>query len=345
MINRQSYCVIDVMIREAFVAVTYACNARCMMCNIWKNPPTNLLPAEKYALLPKSLRTINITGGEPFLRKDLVEVVRAIHSVVPNARLVFSTNGLLTETVVSKIKEIRAFHPRLGVGVSIDGIGPTHDRIRGVPGIYDHAIETVRRLKESGVEDLRIAMTLSSENSHEVNQVFELAKTLGVEFTMTLVHDSDLYFKKSNNVSSELLASVSKELPLILQRQLRSPRIKDWFRAYHTKGIFDPSHRQQVTSNCEAGRRYVFISPEGDVYPCNVMNQRIGTISTTKSWDELFTKDVEERTRKAVRSCKKDCWMVCNARSLIIAHPVRTTAWVVKNKVASHIKADSSPQK
>lgn len=249
-----SSSLIAVKVREASVAVTYSCNARCQMCNIWRNPPTEMLSPAEYSKLPKSLRTINITGGEPFLRSDLVEVVREIHSILPNARLVFSTNGSMTEAVISKLNQIRSFHPRIGVGVSIDGIGATHDNIRGIPGIFDRAISTVEKLKDAGYDDLRIAMTLVEGNIREVKQVYELSRKLGVEFTMTLAHDSDIYFKKSNNISSALLAAVSEELPEVLQCQLRSRSAKDWFRAYHTRGIMDPKHRQRSTSNCEAGQ-------------------------------------------------------------------------------------------
>ncbi|MFH1580063.1 MAG: radical SAM protein [Thermoplasmatota archaeon] len=329
--------------RDAFIAVTYACNARCQMCNIWKTPPANLLRPDEYSKLPLSLRTINISGGEPFLRSDLVEVVREIHSILPNARLVFSTNGSMTETVISKLNQIRAFHPRIGVGVSIDGIGPTHDKIRGVPGIFDRAISTVKKLKEAGYADLRIAMTLVEGNVREVKQVYELSRKLGVEFTMTLAHDSDVYFKKSNNISPGLLTAVSEELPDVLQCQLRSGSAKDWFRAYHTWGIMDAKHRQRSTSNCEAGRRYFFMSPEGDVYPCNVLNEKIGNISSVGSWDDLFTRETEERMRRIVLSCRMDCWMICNARSMMIAHPLRTTAWVAKNKIAAHVGSRTHP--
>lgn len=320
------------------MAVTYACNARCQMCNIWQNPTKDLLPPQEYAKLPRSLKTINVTGGEPFLRKDLVEVIRAIHSVVPDARLVFSTNGMLTDTIVSKLVEIRSFHPRVGAGISIDGLEANHDRIRGVPGIFKRATATVRKLKEAGFEDLRIAMTLVDENVHEVKQVYDLSKELGVEFTMTMAHDSDIYFKKSDNVSDGLVDAVRSELPKIADCQLRSPAVKDWFRACHTAGIIDKDHRQRFTAECEAGKRYFFMSPEGDIYPCNVLDEKIGNITTVKRWDDLFTKEVDARIRRIVGSCKKDCWMICNARSLMLAHPVRTSAWVVKNKMSAHIK-------
>lgn len=85
------------------------------------------------------------------------------------------------------------------------------------------------------------------------------------------------------------------------------------------------------------------MSPEGDVYPCNVLNEKIGNLSSVSSWDELFTNEAEERVRRVVRSCKMDCWMICNARSLMIAHPVRTTAWVAKNKIAAHVGSRIHP--
>ncbi|MBN1677634.1 MAG: radical SAM protein [Candidatus Thermoplasmatota archaeon] len=324
--------------REAFIAVTYACNARCQMCNIWKNPSKSLLPVAEYLKLPSSLRTINITGGEPFLRKDLVEVVKAIDSVVPRARFVFSTNGMLTDTIVSEMEEIRRFHPNLGAGVSIDGIDGTHDSIRGVPGIFDRAVSTVEKLREKGFEDLRIAMTLIEGNYSEVGRVLDLSRRLGVEFTMTLAHDSDVYFKKSDNVSSKLLDGVRAELPVIVDRQLRSRAVKDWFRACHTAGIMDAEHRSKFTRRCEAGRLYFFMSPEGDVYPCNVLDFKIGNLASVRRWDDLFTPEVRERTDRIVAACKKDCWMICNARSLMIAHPLRTGAWVTRNKIRAHLK-------
>jgi radical SAM protein with 4Fe4S-binding SPASM domain len=214
-----------------------------------------------------------------------------------------------------------------------------------VPDIFNHAIATVRKLKEAGFVDLRIAMTLLESNVREVRQVFELSRDLGVEFTMTLAHDSDLYFKKSDNVSSELLGAAAEELPSVLLRQLKSKSAKDWFRAYHTKGMMDPGHRRQLTSNCEAGRRYIFMSPEGDVYPCNVLSHKIGNLSSVGTWDDLFTDGAEERMRDIVRNCKKDCWMICNARSLIIAHPIKTAAWVAKNKIAAHLRPSTSPNR
>ncbi|MBN2566251.1 MAG: radical SAM protein, partial [Candidatus Eisenbacteria bacterium] len=72
------------------VAVTYRCNARCAVCDIWKSPsdPAAELAPEDYAWLPDSLRSVNISGGEPFLRDDLPGVVSFVARACPKARIV-----------------------------------------------------------------------------------------------------------------------------------------------------------------------------------------------------------------------------------------------------------------
>jgi radical SAM protein with 4Fe4S-binding SPASM domain len=322
--------------KEAFVAVTYRCNSRCSMCNIWRNTEHSEMGPEHYAKLPESLRTINITGGEPFMREDILDVVRAIDSKIPSSRLVFSTNGLTSERIVDCLKEIREFHPKVGVGVSIDGLEETHDRIRGVPGIFRNAISTVKLLKASGFKDLRIGMTLMKENVGEAARVYQLSKELGVEFTTTFAHNSEIYFHKTDNSPPEFQEPAYDTVSVVLNSHLRSWSAKDWFRAYHMYGILDPKLRSEFTSRCEAGRRYLFVSPNGDIFPCMVMNERIGNLRNVDSWDDMFTQEVELRIARQVRNCTEDCWMVCNTRSLIISHPLKAGVWVAKNKVKAH---------
>ena len=311
-----------------------------MMCGIWKSKSRKELEPSQYSKLSRSITTINISGGEPFLRRDLVEVIKTIHSVVPNARLVFSTNGLLTEEIVARLEEIRSIHKKIGIGVSIDGLEEVHDRIRGTPGAFIKATETVKRLKEHGFKDLRIAMTVFDENADQVWNVFNLSKQLGVEFTATLAHNSEFYFQKDDNISPKLLESGVKDMPRVMRSQLRSKSVKDWYRAYHTMGMISSDHRSKFVSRCEAGRRYFFMSPDGDVYPCNVLNWKIGNLSEVKTWDDLFPVEVEKKVRKMVTDCRNDCWMVCNTRSLVVAHPFGVSAWVLRSKIRAHLESE-----
>jgi len=118
------------------------------MCDIWKLKETRELGLEYYKKLPTSLRDINVSGGEPFLRQDIVELVKILHETCPKARIVISTNGYLTNLIKDKMREILKCVPMVGVGVSIDGIGEMHDRIRGIPGGFGLAVNTVKALRE-----------------------------------------------------------------------------------------------------------------------------------------------------------------------------------------------------
>lgn len=90
---------------DAVVAVTYDCDARCVMCNIWKSPPSRVIPPETFAKLPSSLKTINVSGGEPFLRDDLPEIVRCIKSACPASRIIISTNSLQPERIALMMRK------------------------------------------------------------------------------------------------------------------------------------------------------------------------------------------------------------------------------------------------
>src|SRR4030042_2994035 len=79
--------------RDLVLAVTYNCNSRCRMCNIWKSEPLPLLALSEYEKLPDSIKDINLSGGEPFLRQDLVQLVELLISKNPAVRIIISSNG------------------------------------------------------------------------------------------------------------------------------------------------------------------------------------------------------------------------------------------------------------
>jgi len=323
-------------LREATIAVTYRCNSRCSMCNIWKVDHVDELPPKEYLKLPSSLRSINVTGGEPFLREDLVEVIRKIHEAAPSSRMVISSNGFMTNRIASLMAEMRRFHPKLGIGISVDGLDSVHDGVRGVKGAFKKAISTVEAVKAEGIEDVRIGMTILRENCGQILDVYKLSNELGVEFTTSVAHNSDIYFRKNDNDPVETLQGIDCDLKKIGDTHLRTLSPKAWFRAYHIAGITDPSIRSSATGLCAAGTRFIFMDPRGDVYPCLVLNKVMGNIRNFDSLESLISMKEAQAVRLAVRACKADCWMVCNTRNLILSHPGRAVGWVLKNKPRAH---------
>ncbi len=85
---------------EACLIVTYRCNARCYMCNTWQHPSrkSEEFSSDLLDKIPEGLKFINITGGEPFLRDDLDQIVRM--ALKKTKRLVISSNGYFTRRII-----------------------------------------------------------------------------------------------------------------------------------------------------------------------------------------------------------------------------------------------------
>lgn len=322
--------------REATLAITYRCNSRCVMCNIWQCDSGEELGPEEYRKLPGTLRTINVTGGEPFLRKDIEEILTVLHKVSPKCRIVISSNGVLTDRILDAVSQIRKIHKRIGLGISIDGIGDMHDSIRGQKGTYSKALETVKGLKALGITDLRLGMTIMDQNSKQLLDVYRLSQSLGVEFTTTVAHNSAIYFQKSDN-APKVTEGLSRDIRELERRHLRSLAVKNWVRAYHLEGLVDSKVRSSGRRRCAAGQDFFFMNPAGDVYPCIVLDEPMGNIKDFSTFRDLYEGKRAAEVRARAASCAKDCWMVCNIRTLFVSHPGAPILWILKNKPRAHV--------
>ncbi|OQX88420.1 MAG: hypothetical protein B6D65_05980 [candidate division Zixibacteria bacterium 4484_93] len=323
--------------KVAIVAVTYKCNARCKICDIWKNPPNypELTPKD-YRNLPKNLVDVNITGGEPFIREDLVELIYETHRV-SSPRFVISSNGSLTEKTIDDMKQILRFSKNAAVRISIDGMRETHDDIRGVPGFFDKAVRTVEGLKSTGVRDLGIAMTVIDQNIPEISSVYELANELGVEFSISVATDSDIYFGKGK---SELLSNRDERLSYqfnhLIHSEMTSWNIKRIFRGWFEKGLLEYALGTGKDWKCDAARGFFYLDPKGNVYPCHILPMPIGNIKDTP-WEDIWNSDKAKRARVMVDNCKNGCWMICTIKSKINKKMPEIALEIAKLKAKAHL--------
>src|SRR5205085_6116698 len=132
---------------KATVVLTERCDCRCEICFIWRKPKASEPSPDDVARFLRDARTIrwlNLTGGEIFLRDDVVDVVAAAHEAEPRlAVLDFPTTGQRTDAIVSAVERIASRGiPRFYVSVSLEGPPDLHDRLRGRAGAFDRMIET-----------------------------------------------------------------------------------------------------------------------------------------------------------------------------------------------------------
>lgn len=288
---------------HAIVAVTYRCNARCIMCDIWKKKGTPEMAPEDYRRLPRSLREINVSGGEPLLREDIADVVRVMRETCPGVRLILSTNALLPD----RLERLLSKDDRLAVRISLDGMAGLHDEIRGIDGAFDKAMRSLAVARERGVSDLGVCATMTRHNAGRVREVQAFAEREGIQFTFTVAHSSEMFFgnKDSEKPTAE---TACEDIDEIKGRLYASHSIKDWFRAYFVEGLKDVLMGRPRPIECRAGLDFFYLDPEGKVYPCHLWDREMGNI-LYDTYEDIVASN--PKVMRAVRSCGKKCWMTC----------------------------------
>ncbi len=318
------------MINNVTLASTYLCNLRCKYCDIWKKKDHEMIDISHYTKIPH-MKSVNITGGEPFLRKNIVGLIKILNKKAD--RIVFSSNGFATELIKQRLKEIinaGTNKNKIGIRISIDGPKKIHDNLRGVPNAFDNAINTVKEVKKI-IKDVGIAFTMSKDNYPYLLDIYHLSKKLGVEFTTAVVHSSEIYFgENKGNIGVNIAEKMANEFEKLKRLQLKSKSPKDWGRAYFTEGEiqFILKHKRMIS--CDAGINSFYIDPKGNVFPCNVLNHKLGNLAED-SWGDI-AKNGKIFFENTGKRCNK-CWMVCTAASPMKTHILSVGKWIISNKL------------
>ncbi len=308
------------------VIVTYRCNARCSMCNRYKAPskPEEEISIETIKKLPKMYFT-NITGGEPFIRTDLKDIVRELYK--KSDRIVISTNGFFTDRIVDLCKEF----PQIGIRISIEGLEQTNNEIRGLQNGYQRGYGTLKKLREMGMKDVGFGMTVQDKNAPDLVPLYKISDEMGMEFATASLHNS-FYFVEAKNIIHDR-PMVAKNFENLVNELLRSNSPKKWFRAYFNHGLINYIYGQKRLLPCDMSFDTFFIDPYGDVMPCNGTKDKevMGNLNN-QTWDELWNSPQAEEVRKKVRCCDRDCWMIGSVSPAMHKYIWKPATWVLVHK-------------
>ena len=308
------------------VIVTYRCNARCTMCNRYKAPslPEEEISIETIRKLPRMYFT-NITGGEPFIRTDLKEVVRELYK--KSDRIVISTNGFFTDRIVDLCKEF----PDIGIRISIEGMEKTNNEIRGLENGFQRGYRTLKKLKKMGMRDVGFGMTVQDKNAPDLVPLYQLSDKMKMEFATASLHNS-FYFVESKNIIHNR-PMVAKHFEKLINELLKSGSPKKWFRAYFNHGLINYIYGQDRLLPCDMSFDTFFIDPYGDVMPCNgTQDKEVMGNLVEKNWDEIWNSEQAEAVRKKVRCCDRKCWMIGSVSPAMHKYIWVPSWWVFKHK-------------
>jgi MoaA/NifB/PqqE/SkfB family radical SAM enzyme len=289
--------------RWLWFEATDKCNSRCVTCNIWQQKPTppdqliNIKEDLGKALanpLMKDVCLIINSGGEATLI-DLKELLYVEHLHLPKATLQISTNALLPDKLIDAVNYAMEIGvEKLDVGLSIDGIGEAHDKVRGVKGNFAKLERAIELLKEAECKypkriDLTIGSTLTNQTAKQAKALYEYSEKVGISFMWHWYNVSPTFYHNKEDLASEIKPIVD---------EFDSTLYHHWWREYVKTGKF-PKFK------CFSLNSFLVIKCNGDVVPClSKYSDSIGNIKT-QSIDEIWnSKKAKEIRSKVVDKCE-----------------------------------------
>jgi MoaA/NifB/PqqE/SkfB family radical SAM enzyme len=305
---------------SADIHVSTKCNSRCITCDYWRSearrryPKHDLSTAQVEDIFTQlseiGIKVVGLGGAEPLIRKDIGELIRKAKNII-GGKVYLGTNGLLLERKAEILLENGIDH----VSVSIDGIGETQDKIRGIAGGYEKTIRGVRKLKElSNTSEsnkcvCNIGTTIMQLNIHEIPQLIELARQFGAHWNFNLL-DNNINFAKSIDLSQlfvkdadvidrtfDYLGSITERNPEVFTLDPASLEHARKYLKYKTP-----------YRHCFLGYFRIYIDSSLNVYPGCIVLHPVGNLKdarlSTIVESDLYRKRAEQMFNMECTGCK-----------------------------------------
>ena len=324
-------------------SITRRCQSKCKTCFIWKHDSGEDLDIQTIENLFRSIGWtyfFNISGGEPYLRSDLPEIIRLACRYMKPAVIHIPTNAIasnLVEKLTTEIMEIIAFEAPgtiLSVKPSFDGIGEKHDLIRGIPGNFEKLLDTLERLKKIRLKysnlHVGVGTVISRFNENDLHEIITYAKTLGVDtYINEIAEEREEFFNIDSGITPEgtryadimemFENSVLEKMQdmKLLARMTTALRI-----VYYGLVIRILKEKRQVIP-CSAALLNVHINSDGSVWPCAILAYKaeMGILDDDTTFMDIWRSKEVKNIRKSIRRGDCYCPLANQAYSNILLHP------------------------
>lgn len=297
------------MIYNANLIITNRCNSKCTNCSIWKEArkekEMTIEEIEKLFSIKelRGLTELGISGGEPFLRNDLVEVLEAIFKINNNIEKIYlTTNASMKKNVKKVCKLLEEKNKKLCLGISIDGDREINQIIRGVDS-YNNAIELIKEIKENyPTVDVQISFTICKRNCKRyiLEHIKKIAKQLDCDYSFRIAEISEQYYRNTKVDNDLSKAQMKLVINFIIENKLKDDFMKEALYYYITGKVPIMYDYKNNVNKCEAGKSFVFIQADGKIYPCLYSNKAIGDING-------FYKDIDIDYKLLKCPCMTEC--------------------------------------
>jgi MoaA/NifB/PqqE/SkfB family radical SAM enzyme len=301
------------------VSLLYECNSKCSTCNIWKKK-TDKLTAQEYGRIFKSIGRspywITYSGGEPFLRPDLVDIVKTIYDASFPKIINIPTNGILTTKIVKDVDKICKLCPKSQViiNVSLDGIDTEHDNIRNVPGNFKKAVTTFKKLKSLGSKNLSVGIhtVISQFNVGNFTSIASNLMALEPDSYITEIAEERVELDTIGMEITPTTLAYKSAIDFLIHR-IKNGKFKGMnkitmaFRIEYYNLVKRILRDRKQIIPCYSGIASVQISPAGDLWSCCIKAKSYGNLKKTGfDFRKLWFSTSMRKERESIKA--KECW-------------------------------------
>ena len=310
--------------------VTFACNARCIMCDSWQKPATSDLTLAEietiFSQLPK-MDGVRLSGGEPFLRRDLLDITHLAQETLKPLFLHITTNGFLSDRIIEFCEQRRKNVP-LYVLISIDGMEDKHNAVRGKDFAWENAVRTIQALaprqKELRINILVNQTIVDAEGIEHYAALRDFLKPWGIQNNLVMAYDVSATYSREQEVNAApgeigefctygqfdrlqleaLIAEVEQDMKAY-------PFLTRLAKQYYLSGIHHRLLKQEGYPNpkCVALSSHLRLFPDGSVPTCQFNTRSVGNLRE-QSFKEIWNNPIIQKQREWVNRCP-GCWAEC----------------------------------
>lgn len=306
------------------VSVTFRCNSRCETCYIWAKIRKDFSVDEwraTFESLGDSPYWFTFTGGEPFLRHDLHEIVIQAYEKCHPGIINIPTNGYFTDRVPVRVENILEACPdaEVVINLSLDGIGEKHNIIRRLPDNFERAMETYEALKSLEYPNLNVGIhsVISRFNVHDFPDLVEFVKTLDPDQYITEIAEQrvelDTLGLQIAPEKDDYFSAVDYLVDNLQDNNFQRGAVARFTQAFR-KEYYQIVKRWLVEGGqiipCFAGWASGHIDPAGDVWTCCIRAEPMGNLRETDyEFSQVWFSEEGDRLRQSIRNEECDCPM------------------------------------
>ena len=317
-------------------SVTNICQSRCKTCNIWELYKKDPQKKETELTLPeieKIFRSMghvyifNISGGEPFLREDITQIIESACKHLTPGIIHIPTNAIAIRKIKKQVSGIidmlEAKFPsvRLTIKPSLDHIGEKHNEIRGIPGNFQKVIDLFQHLKELQPKHknfhAELGTVISCWNVDDIEVISEYVSKLGADsYRNEIAEQRSEMFNQGNPITpspddyEQAIAFFVKQIKANMKNKVFFQKITNAFRlVYYDLAIRTMREKRQIIP-CYGGISNAHMTPYGDIWACCTLgyekplgNLRDFNYNFQTLWNSQQAKEVRDHIRKGNCQC------------------------------------------